>query len=430
MELELFTVLGAAFLGGVILNVMPCVLPVLAMKVFHMLEHAQDDVRGHRLHGLAYVGGVLLTFSVFALAVILLRHSGEAVGWGMHFQNPGFLAVLVSVMFAFGLNALGVFEISFALRAEQGRGGYMDSFVNGIIASVMSTPCSAPFLGTAAVVALGSVSSDVETFVILSMIGVGLAFPFALVSFVPAVAKLLPRPGAWMETFKHVMGFSLLGAAVWLFGTMVRQLDDTSIKHFSVFLLVLAFGLWVIGRFGDATQTTLRRRAVTLVTTAVVGAFGWEYVELRVESENAGYDASAGVVVDDRINWAPFDEAHIARELASNRPVFMDYTADWCANCKTNERLFIEVPRVRRTLEQTQILPVKADMTNEEPVIQAWLHRLGRSGIPAYVIYFPDGTHDLLPMTITTAMLVERLEAASARFPPERFVPAAPSPVP
>jgi thiol:disulfide interchange protein DsbD len=413
--------LGAAFVGGVILNVMPCVLPVLAMKVFHMIEHAGDDRRSHHRHGMAYIAGVLTTFAVFALAVVLLRRSGEAVGWGMHFQNPSFLAVLVSVIFAFGLNALGVFEISFSLRAEQGKGGYMDSFVNGVVASIMSTPCSAPFLGSAAIFALGAETSDVQTFVILSMVGVGLAFPFGLVSFIPAVARVLPRPGAWMETFKHLMGFSLLGAAVWLFGTMVRQLDDSSIKGFTAFLLVLGMGLWVIGHFGDATAPTLRRRLVTLAAAAGVAIFGWRYVELRVETIDHGYVEGAGVVVDDRINWAPFEVERIEAALASQRPVFMDYTADWCANCKANERLFIEVPRFRRLLEQTQILPVKADMTNEQPVIQEWLNRLGRSGIPAYVIYFPDGTFDLLPTQITSAILEERIEEASHRYPPERF---------
>jgi len=422
MATELLSYIGLGLLGGLILNVMPCVLPVLTMKVFHLLEHGQGGARVRRLHGVAYAGGVLLTFLVLALAVVALRASGERIGWGMQFQHPPFIAGIVALIFTFGLNALGVFEWSVSMSGRPGHHGYGGSFANGIFAAVMSTPCSAPFLGSAAAFALAAETSWWQTVTLFACIGVGLASPFLAVSFVPAIARMLPRPGPWMETFKHLMGFALLGAAVWLFSVLQAQVSRASSAAFLLFLLVLAMALWATHRFGGVIHGTGRRIGVRAVSAAVVLVAGSQLIHFQ-PVEHAGVrtigDANGPVVADGKIVWAPFSVQQVAAARAGKRPVFMDFTADWCVNCKTNERVFIETGAVRESLQKGHILPMKADMTNENEEIQSWLDKLGRSGIPAYVIYLPDGTTDLLPEVITTAMVVERLEAASKRFPPQ-----------
>ncbi len=424
MELSFMQSLGMAFAGGVILNVMPCVLPVLTMKVFHLIEHSHDSEASHRKHGVAYLGGVMVTFAAFASIVVGLREAGELVGWGMQFQNPSFVAVLIAIIFAFGLNALGVFEISVSMHGGESRGGYLDSFVNGIVASIMSTPCSAPFLGSAAAFALGADVAAWQTFVVFLVIGFGLASPFVLVSFVPALGRALPKPGMWMETFKQLMGFSLLAAAVWLYGVFMAQVSMDSARGFLWFLLVLGVLLWAVQHFGGPIHGAARRYAVRVGALVLSVVSGMQLISFDPPDRGETTVDPNAVVVDDHINWQPFSPDLIERTLALNRPIFVDFTADWCANCKTNERLFIEVPAIRELLVETQIMPMQVDMTTEEDDELQWLSDLGRAGLPAYVIYFPDGTRDLLPVAITTELLSERLRAASERFPPSSFLAA------
>lgn len=421
MEGSFASYLALAFAGGVVLNVMPCVLPVLTMKVFHLIEQRDQDRASHRLHGLAYGAGVLSTFVALSAGLLVLKAGGELVGWGMQFSNPRFVAAMTAVVFVFGLNALGVFELNVSVSESGRRSGYLGSAMNGVVASIMSTPCSAPFLGSAAGFALSSAAAW-QTVVIFVTIGAGLASPFVLFSFVPGAGRMLPRPGAWMETFKHLMGFSLLAAAVWLFGVLMGQTTVASSQWFLGFLLVLAVAVWAIGRFGGPIHSTARRVVVrTLVAGATVAAALW-MVDLQPrEAEAATVHASDASIIDGDIAWRAFDSELVMRTLAAGRPVFMDYTADWCVNCKANERLFIEVDRIREVFAQTQILPMKADLTVENEEIRRWLEPFPYSGIPVYVIYLPDQTYDLLPQAITTELLAQRLLAASERFPASSF---------
>lgn len=425
MDAQFLSYLGAALLGGLILNIMPCVLPVLTMKVFHVVEHAKEDKRTFLFHGLFYTAGVMSLFSVLALLVIALRASGEFVGWGMQFQNPGFVGVMTALMVAFGLNSLGVFEFSVSLGGGQNSKGYLSSFTNGIFASLMSTPCSAPFLGTAAAFALASGTSWWQTLLMFEGIGFGLASPFLFISLVPGLARLLPRPGQWMVTFKQLMGFTLLGAAVWLFGVLQKQVTPESSTWFLGFLVLMSVALWGIHTFGGLRYGAGRRIAVRVAALALVVLGVWQMVDLQPAALAAPQvvDLGAPVVKDGHINWAPFDSARVAQERSRNRPVFIDYTADWCANCKANEKAFIEVESVRSSLQKTSILPMKADLTNDNEEIWAWVKEQGRSAIPVYAIYLPNGEVDLLPVTITSELLIKRLEEASAAFPPQGFKP-------
>ena len=339
----------------------------------------------------------------------------------MQFTNPGFVAVLTTVVFVFGLNGLGVFEFSVSVQAEQ-KGGLSGSFVNGIVASIMSTPCSAPFLGTAAGFALAGDAAWWHTLSVFLMIGFGLASPFVLISFIPAVGRLLPRPGAWMETFKHLMGFTLIAAALWLFSVLQQQISTSGATGFLIFIFCVSLGVWAIDRFGGPIHGAARRygvRVAALVFMGIAASFSLDLTPL--ERADVQVSPTGPVVVDGAINWVPFDSSVVAAMGTANRPVFMDYTADWCANCKTNERLFIEVPEIRALLEETQILPMKADLTVANDEIDEWLEPFPYAGIPVYVIYMPDGTYDLMPQAITTELLAGRLRAASELWPAENF---------
>ena len=434
MDANLLQMLGYAFVGGIILNVMPCVLPVLTFKVMHVVESAHAEPRETRMHGLAYTAGIIATMLVLAGFVLALKASSEFVGWGMQFQNPAFVATLTALIFVFGLNAVGVFELPLWMSGGGDHSGYSGSFINGVLASVMATPCSAPFLGAAIAFALDKSVSSAATLAVFTLIGLGLAFPFLVVAFVPAAARLLPKPGEWMNHVKVLMGFTLFAAAAWLFGALRNQVTGDSAQGFLYFLLLLAVALWSLQRFAHAG----RGRIGALVAGGLTAA-GFMLFELTppepvapepvlVATTQTAPEAATRaapklppVVKDGKIVWAPFSAKSVEQSLAMQRPVFMDYTADWCLNCKTNEKVFIEVERIRKTLTATNILPMKADMTNKVPVVEKWLADLGRNGIPVYVIYLPDGNYDLLPEVITTDMLETRLKAASEKYPPAAF---------
>ena len=423
---SLLQYIGIGLLGGLILNVMPCVLPVLTMKLFHVLEHGTSDARARKLHGVAYAAGILTAFLVLAIAVIVLRASGERVGWGMQFQHPPFVASMIALIFAFGLNALGVFELNISVHGHHHQ-GYTASYFNGIFAAVMSTPCSAPFLGTAAAFALGAGAIWWQTLAMFLAIGLGLSSPFLLVSFIPRLAKALPRPGPWMETFKSLMGFTLLGAAIWLFGTLQAQVTADSARDFLVFLLVLAIALWGTEHFGGVIYGNARRLGVRLVALSIVVVAGWGTLSLEKPARAAPVASAlpgaqpAGEMHPEHIAWTPFDLQKIGVENKRGRPILADFTAEWCANCKTNDKLFVDTQPVRDRLRTSGILAMKADLTNDDDALWAEANALGRTGIPIYVLYLPDGTRDLLPEAITTDMLVAHLNAAAKKFPPERI---------
>lgn len=425
--MDLLYYAGLAFLGGLILNVMPCVLPVLTLKVFHLLDHSENDAATNRMHGLAYAAGVVLTFLVLAGLVIGLRAAGHSTFQGQQFQNTTFLAVMVTTLVVFALNCFGVFEITVSIGGDGGREGYGGSFVNGLLATVLSTPCSAPFLGPAVAYALLQ-AGPAQTITIFGMVGVGLAFPFVLVTHIPSLAKRLPRPGPWMETFKQLLGFTLLGTGLWLLGILMGKLPTKAGANFLYFLLSVGLALWAVGRYGNLMHSVARRigtRAGGLVGVVTVGFW---LLDLSPKSAaeappapSLASQADHPIIKDGRINWVAYDDDRIASERERKRPVFADFTADWCVSCKANEKAVIETSGTRDLLVATNILPMKADMTDEDPVLEKEMQRLGRSGIPIYVIYYPDGTHHLLPEIITTDLLHGALKQASEKFPPEKY---------
>ncbi len=429
--MDLLYFAGLAFLGGLILNVMPCVLPVLTLKVFHLLEHSENDSATNRMHGLAYTAGVVLTFLALAGVLIGLKAAGHAVFYGKQFQSTSFLAVMVAVLLAFSLNCFGVFEITVGVSGGPGRDGYRGSFINGILATILSTPCSAPLFGTAVAYALLAAPPH-EALLLFAASGLGLAAPFLLLTHVPSLRRFLPKPGAWMDTFKQLLGFTLLGTAVWLGGILFGKLSPASGSRMLWALFGLGLLLWVVGRYGNLMQSLARRVGTRVLLVVGIVAMGmWvklESVESRVaEAPSATVDHEHPVVKDGKINWLAYDEPRIARERARQRPVFVDFTADWCISCKANEKAVIETEATRALLVDSQILPMKADMTDDQPVLEREMKRLGRSAIPIYVIYLPDGSYKLLPEVLTPELLHSALKDAAARFPKSSYLAPGPA---
>ena len=422
---------GLALLGGLVLNVMPCVLPVLTMKAFHVVENANQDARERRLHGLAYTAGTMaLMIALATLAVVANLVLKRTVHWGSQFSSPYFVAGITAVVFAFALNALGVFEITVSMAGGGSeRKGVAGSFANGLFAAIMATPCSAPFLGTAVAFALGASTPWWQTEIIFALIGFGLGLPYLLLTFVPKLGSKLPRPGPWMETCKQIMGFTLLLTAVWLFRSLQAQVTDESANSFLFFLVFLAVGLWAGGRFGGAAASASRRWSVRFGQLALIGVAGFFMLSFsRPEAEACAETPGKSLVANDviengHLRWTPYAADRVVAEHARRRPVFLDFTAEWCGACKVNEKAFIETDLVRGAFADSGILPMKVDMTNDHPEGDKMVDKYGTGGIPIYVILFPDGSIDLLPQVITAEMVAGHLREASKKFPIDKFGP-------
>lgn len=431
---KLAAVLLAGFLGGVILNIMPCVLPVLSLKVYDVVEKAKIDPKVNRKHGIAYMIGILLFYLPVGVVVGMTKAPANKM-----FQHAPVTAGLCLLMFALGLNALGVFEITISTSVESEGEGLRGSAFKGLLAAVMSIPCSAPMLGIALGVAVAADTSTIGTVMIYAMVGVGLAFPFLLISFVPKLAAKMPRPGAWMDTAKKLMGFTLMAAAVWLFGVLRNQLSPASAQWFLYFTVLLSVVLWAQGAFGGFEHSTRRRFAVKGSALAIVSlsaafvnaqfepppkpaavaAISPDAVTVNAQGEVEYKDPP--VVADGKIAWTPFDPEVVKANLDRGRPVFMDFTADWCINCQANDKNVVDTGPIHDKLTETNILPMKADFTNEDEVIEKWIKDLGRGGIPIYVVFLPGGDKILLPESITKQMLIDALAKASEKHPKDQY---------
>jgi thiol:disulfide interchange protein len=411
---SLALMLFLAVLGGLVLNVMPCVLPVLSLKVFGLVRSAAQGRAEVTRGALATAAGMLASFWALALAAIGARAAGAAVGWGVQFQRPGFVAFLAVVVVLFCLNLWGLFDIHLpgALADLAGAGpreGVAGHFASGLFATLMATPCSAPFLGTAIGFALAQ--TGLVIFAMFTALGLGMALPYLLVAAAPGIARLLPKPGAWMETVRGVMGFLLAGSAVWLFYVLSSQVSPEQLAAIQLGLLGVALFTWLqhgvargrAGR-GAAIAGLVAAVAVTLVVAA--GSRGETNPRLATAKP-------AGL-----IPWVTFDRARAETLTAGGQLVFVDVTADWCFTCKVNERLILDTPEVAKAFAEHRVVPMRADWTNQNAEIAAFLKEHGRYGIPFYLLYRPGREpHVFSELPSKDALVATVLEAASVSRP-------------
>jgi thiol:disulfide interchange protein/DsbC/DsbD-like thiol-disulfide interchange protein len=396
-----------ALLGGVILNLMPCVFPILSLKALSLASRGGDRA-GMRRDGLVFAAGVIVTFLAMAGLLMAVRASGAQVGWGYQLQSPAMVGALAALMFVIGLILAGVFEIGVSLTRLGGLGGSGEgsAFLTGVLATVVATPCTAPFMGAAVGAAL--IRPPMEGLLIFGALGVGMAAPYVALSFWPALSRRLPKPGRWMETFKQVLAFPMFAVAIWLVWVFGLQTGMGGAARLLFGLLLLAFAGWLIGRWPSIAIST-RTRWVTraLAAGAVVVALAAGVGATRGETPlPAGGDQAAAV------EWESWSAAAVQEHRNAGRPVFVDFTAAWCISCQVNERVALETPSVRRAFAERDVALLKADWTRRDPAITGALAAFGRSGVPLYVYYPADPAAEpvVLPALLTPTIVLSTLE--------------------
>lgn len=375
---SLWAALLGGLIGGLILNLMPCVFPVLAIKVLGFAGHGQNQ-RAQRLGGLAYAAGVILSFVALGALLLSLRAAGQQLGWGFQLQSPIVVALLAALFTVLGLNLAGLFEFGNMLpgriASAQARNPMADSFLSGVLAVAIASPCTAPFMGASLGFAIDMPSAQALT--VFAALGVGMALPYVLAAFIPAVVRWLPRPGAWMQTFRHAMAFPMFATVVWLVWVLGHQSGMDAAAALLALLLVLAALIWALGLHGKS-------RAI-LSTLAVLLALGIAYYAAPMITAPAASPAQA----ESGERWQPWSAEKVQSLQAAGQPVFVDFTAAWCVTCQVNKRTTLSSADVMDAFAQRKVQLMRADWTRQDPTITQTLHALGRSGVPVYVLYAP-----------------------------------------
>ncbi len=390
-------IVGLAFAGGLILNLMPCVFPILAMKAVG-LAGLVGRRRGHAWgHAVAYTIGVLATFSLLGFVLLALRQAGAASGWGFQFQSPTFVAAMALLLFGVGLNLSGVFAVGGPVGAGQdlvGRGGLGGSFFTGLLAVLVATPCTAPFMGAA--IAAGLAGSAPMTLAVFVAMGLGLASPYVLLATLPPVARAMPRPGRWMEVLKQALAFPMYAASAWMVWVLSQEAGSTGVLAAGAGLVLLGFGAWVLGLAQSSRPGVPRRTGFFAATVAAVAALATLAPLATGSASPRAEIAEPGI--------EPFTPSRLASLRAEGRPVFVNMTAAWCVTCLVNERVALDSPRVRDSFASHGIAYLKGDWTRQDPDITRFLRAHQRDGVPFYAL-FPGGggAPTELPQILTEA---------------------------
>jgi len=409
----LIGVLGAAFVGGLILNLMPCVLPVLSLKVFALVRHAGEHPEKAWKQGVAFAVGVVVSFWVLAGLLLALRAAGNHLGWGFQMQSPGFVAALIVLFFVIGLNLFGVFEIGGSLvgvdaKAASHAGGSVSSFLNGALATVAATPCTAPFMGSA--LGFAAQQSAFVSMLIFTFLALGMAAPYLLLTIFPQSLRFVPKPGAWMESLKQFMGFLLMGTVIFLLYVFGALVGNDQIPEMLGALLIFGLAAWAYGRWGVPGVGTGFRVASIVVCVLISVVAASVVIGL---SNNATGSAGDGhrpplQTADGWQDWSP--EA-VQATLAKGQPVFVDFTAAWCLSCKVNERVALGTDAVKKAFADKNVALFRADWTHADPVISQTLQKFNRDGVPLYLLYSPKAPDapQVLPEVLTPGIVLEAL---------------------
>jgi thiol:disulfide interchange protein DsbD len=420
-DLGLFSAVGLAFLGGLILNLMPCVFPVLSMKGAALARHVESPQHA-RAEGLAFFVGVLATFVGLAALLIAARAAGEAVGWGFQLQSPAVVAVLALIMLAAALNLSGVFEAGLSAQGLGGglatKPGLAGSFFTGVLAVVVAAPCTAPFMAGAIGWAL--VQPAAVALIVFVSLGVGLALPFTALSFAPGLFRRLPPPGGWMEGLRKVLAFPMYAAAAWLAWVFVLQAGDAALPLLFAAALAIAFAAWCFGvsqRQVLMTGKVLLPRSAALV--ALIAAVACAVAGSRFVSPSGAAAAAspAAVASAGALPIEPWSPQRVAALQAQGKPVFVDFTAAWCVTCQVNERTALATQAVSDAFAHTGAVYLKADWTKRDAAIANALTAQGRSGVPLYLVYGKGPTPRVLPQLLTSGIVVDALNQAGGGAP-------------
>lgn len=412
---SLLAYLGLAFIGGIILNVMPCVLPVIAIKVLSFFEQAKDEPARVRLLGLTFTAGIISSFMALAGVVIALQATGKSVGWGFQFQYPGFLIAMSALVLLFAMSLFGLFYVSVPGQTKvdelANKEGYSGTFFKGVLATILSTPCTAPFLGTALGFAFSQPWWTVA--LIFFTIGLGMSLPYLLLTAKPEWMRFMPKPGVWMEKFKESLGFVLLATVAWLLGVLGRELGIEGIIGTTNFLIALAFAGWLVGRFIDLTSEQGRKITVYSIAAAIVAVAFYVFV-YPLPGIGGKLEPVKKADANSPIKWEPFSVEALDKELSAHKTVLLDFTADWCLTCKFNEKTVLNSAPVVDKIKALNVVPMQADWTVQDPQITQLLNKFNRSGVPLYVIFPASKPNQpiVLPEVINQQMVLEKLDEA------------------
>ncbi len=382
-----------AFLGGLVLNLMPCVFPVLSLKVLSLVEAAGEDKGKPWVHGALYSLGVLLSFWVLAGALLAFKAAGQGVGWGFQNQFPAIIIFQALLFFGVGLNLLGVFEVGVGLTrlsdVADRKSGLAGALWGGVLATLVATPCTAPFMGAAINFALGAPA--VQTVLIFTALGLGMAFPYMLLTSVPALLSFVPRPGPWMESFKQFLAFPMLAAAGYMLWILGKQSGVNAMAYLVEALVLIGMAGWAYGRWGFAVKAGTRAKGMAFAFLMLCCGLGLAYLAVQEQPEDGPKQAHSNEI------WQPFSAEKLAELRSQGKPVFVDFTAAWCFSCQVNEKNGLKPAEVQKAFKDRGIVLLKADWTRYDEAITQELKKFNRAGVPLYVLYPAKGEPYVLP---------------------------------
>jgi thiol:disulfide interchange protein DsbD len=391
---------GLAFLGGILLNLMPCVFPVLFLKGLALVSSSGEERKRMRVHGLVYTLGILVSFWAIVVVLLALRAGGSHLGWGFQFQSPGFIAAMAALLFFLGLSLAGQFDVGLSLTSAGGglaqSGGYAGSFFTGVLATIVATPCTGPFMGAAIGYALAQPAY--VTLVIFTALALGLALPYLLLTMRPAWTKLLPKPGVWMEYLKIATAVPIFATVIWLVWLYtVLAGTDALIPLLACFVLLAVAG-WVLGRWPAKTAGSVAALVLAVIALALpLSAARRSHVEAKTT-------VAAGSA------WQPYSAAAFAAARSQGKPVFVDFTAQWCLSCQVNERVALGRPDIQARFAKEGVVLFRADWTQQDPEVTSALEALGRNGVPVYALYAANSPQArLLPEVLTPGIVLDAL---------------------
>ncbi|WP_338507856.1 protein-disulfide reductase DsbD family protein [Erwinia aphidicola] len=407
----MLTAIAAAFLGGIILNLMPCVFPVISLKALSLIRH-HDKPAQARAEGLAFLAGVVVTMLLLVGVLLLARSGGSAVGWGFQLQSPLVIALLILVMLLSALNLFGLFEVGMSVQrvgeVGSGRGGLTGSALTGALAIIVATPCSAPFMASAVGYAL--TQPPAVSVVIFIALALGFAAPFTLVSFFPLLARVLPKPGTWMVTLKHALAFPMLAAVAWLIWVLERQAGSAALAAILGCCLLVSFAAWLYGMAQKRGMMGQRHWALHIATALFILLAVPPLANLKTSADEPGSAQASEAAA--AVAWSP---ANVDAIKGQGKPILVNFTASWCITCQVNDRTSLSTQAVKAAMARTDTIYMVADSTKYNPDVEQALSDFGRGGLPLYVVYPADGGKPVvLPQVLTPNIVISALDKATA----------------